>query len=149
MTEFIASSIVAIIGILMGMWVHNTISSSRYKDIENQYKQRVGELERNVCTMREMYDDMHEDRDEWKNRATRDDVSDAFVACYKLETYEKLLNKLLGDPTVHNDEFVVMDGRAYVIRSYTLDHNHGEADTLTVECVQFDIHDRHLKGEKT
>lgn len=141
MTEFIVIFIVAIIGILMGMWAHSTISSSKYKDMKDNYERRIEELESTSHMWKTLYSEVHEDRNEWKNKATSSEINDAFAAFYKLKTYEKLLNKLLGDPTVHNDEFVVMDGRAYVIGSYTLDHNHGEADTLTVECVQFDIHD--------
>jgi hypothetical protein len=139
MTEFIASFIVAIIGILMGMWAHNMISSSKHKDMEALYKQRVYELERNSTTIRLMYDDMCKDRDEWKKKATCDEVTDAFAAFYKLEFYEKLVNKLLGDPTKQSDEVVVLDGKAYAISSYTMDHNPGEADTLTIECVRISI----------
>lgn len=141
MGEFIASSIVAIIGILMGMWIHNTISSSKNKDIENQYKQRICELERYNTTIRLMYDDTCKDRDEWKKKATSDDVTDAFAAFYKLEFYEKLVNKLLGDPTKQTDDTVIIGGTPYVIKSYTLDHSPGEPDTLTVECVRFHLHD--------
>jgi predicted nucleotide-binding protein (sugar kinase/HSP70/actin superfamily) len=120
MAEFIVSSIVAIIGILMGMWVHDMISSSKHKDVEKQYQQRIGELERSSTTMRLMYDEMLKDRDEF---------------C------EKLVNKLLGDPTKQSNEVVVLDGKAYAISSYTLDHNPGEADTLTIECVRINIPD--------
>lgn len=139
MTNFIASSIVAILGICIGIWIHNATSSDKYRDMKTQYEQCIRDLERTRDYWHDEYKIMLEDRNEWKQKAMRDDVSDAFAAYYKLEFYEKLVDKLLGNRTEQSDEVILMDGKTYMIRSYELDHTPGEADTLMLECVKLDI----------
>lgn len=64
----------------------------------------------------------------------------------KVEVYEKLLSKSLGDSNKCDDKVFVLDGKVYKMTEYTLQHNNDQADNLTVEFVHiFDFG----KGDKT
>lgn len=141
MNEYIIIFIVVFAVVLIGLLINNRVNSDKYKDMSDRYDRQVRDLKRDKDYWIDAYKTMFEERDEWKKKATSDDVTDAFAAYYKLEFYEKLVTKLLGDPTKQNDDVVVMDGKTYAIRSYTLEHEPGEADTMTIECVRFSIPD--------
>lgn len=53
----------------------------------------------------------------------------------KIDIYEKIISKLFEDNEHHTDDVIFFDGKVYRPVGFNLNHNVGEQDTLTVECV--------------
>lgn len=94
---------------------------SKYDDMREFYKKHV--------------DDIKHDRDHWHDRYFNVVFNQKSLET-KVEIYEKILNKLLGDSKKITDEIIMFDGKTYKIKEFTMHHAENEPDTLTVECAQ-------------
>lgn len=99
---------------------------SKYDDMREAYETRLKEKDRDIEYYRNRY---------------FDGLYEKFVNVGKVDVYEKVLSKFLGDPTNNTDTVIVFKGKIYKITGFTLNHEEGKADTLSVECVGVNIPD--------
>lgn len=97
---------------------------SKYNEMETFYKEHVEDLKKEV--------------DHWCSRACENSAEN-YSNKGKIEIYEKILNKILDGPNKHTDAVVIFEGKTYSITGFTLNHNEGEADILTVKCTRVNL----------
>lgn len=97
---------------------------SKYDDMKEFYEKRIASLEKTA--------------DHWRDRVI-DDAYKCSALNAKCDLYESILNKLLGEGNTRTDATVIFEGKVYRTRSFSLERNPDEPDTLTVECVRVDI----------
>lgn len=92
--------------------------------------------------MKELYEveikDLRKAVDHWCSRACEHSAEN-YSNKGKIEIYEKILSKVLDGPSKYTDAVVIFEGKTYSITGFTLNHNTGEADTLTVECTRVNL----------
>ena len=93
---------------------------SKYDEMKACYVERVEDLKKEV--------------DHWCSRAC-ENCAENYSNKGKIEIYEKILSKVLDGPNKHTDTIVIFEGKTYRITGFNLNHEEGQADTLTVECV--------------
>ena len=94
------------------------------EDLKSLYEERIEDLKKEV--------------DHWRSRACENSTRN-FSNSGKIEIYEKILSKFLDGPSKYTDSVIVFEGKTYIITGFTLNHNEGETDTLTVDCTRVNL----------
>lgn len=104
---------------------------SKYDEMQVFYEKRIEELKLEV--------------EHWQDRSFNS--SDKALECAgQVALYEKIFDKLLGERAPETDTIFIFEGKCYKPRSFTLNRNPGEPDTLDVEFVATGI-PKMSKGE--
>ena len=100
---------------------------SKYDEMKNMYEVHINLLRARA-----------EEADRWRDHYFELAPEVASLKS-KVEVYEKVLSKFLGDREKNTDEVVMFDGKTYVVNGFTLEHNQEGPDTLTVNCTRMGI----------
>lgn len=93
---------------------------SKYDEMQAFYEKHIEELKHEV--------------EFWRDRSLNNSCK-ALECAGQVELYEKIFDKILGERVSGTDEIFMFETRAYRPRSFTLNRNPGEPDTLDVEFV--------------
>ena len=112
---------------------------SKYKDMKEQYEQRICKLTQDVEFWRNKYSDEHLAFQSASNRSTsfQQINLELSVENAKVELYEKLLNKILGEKCTTTDSMFMFEGECYQPMSFTLNREKDAPDTLSVEFLKY------------
>lgn len=94
---------------------------SKYNDMREHYEKRIEQLQK--------------DERFWRDRKL-EDAYEIALNKGKIETYEKILSKLLDEKSDATDSLFMFEGNLYRATSFSLDREEHRPDNLTVEFVR-------------